>query len=70
MPGNANRCSNKGDTLKKEITKRVLGRRLARQLNVNELGKAGGAGTSWYGTDYGGDVRAGDCVENQDVFYP
>ncbi|HEV7672305.1 MAG TPA: hypothetical protein VGS22_27620 [Thermoanaerobaculia bacterium] len=56
--------------MKKEIAKRVLGRRLARQLNVNELGKLGGSGTSWYSTSGGGDVLAGDCTDNQDTFIP
>ena len=57
--------------MKKEIANRVLGRRLARQLNVTDLGRVVGAGTSWYGTLGGFDVTPGDCTDNQgDTFYP
>lgn len=57
--------------MKKEFAKRVLGRRLARQLNVNELGRVGGAGTSWVGTHGGLDVQSNDCTDNQgDTFTP
>ncbi|HEV7672307.1 MAG TPA: hypothetical protein VGS22_27630 [Thermoanaerobaculia bacterium] len=57
--------------MKKEIAKRVLGRKLARQLDVNGIVRMGGAGTSWYGTLGGFDVTPGDCTDNQgDTFYP
>ncbi len=57
--------------MKKEIAKRVLGRRLARQLNVDEFARVGGAGTSWYPSDGNSDVYAGDCTDNQaDTFHP
>ncbi len=56
--------------MKKEIAKRVLGRRLARQIDFTNLGRVAGAGTSWVGTHGGLDVESNDCTENQDTFHP
>jgi hypothetical protein len=45
---------------------RVLARRLARQLSVDELRKSSGNGTSYRSTDYGYDVEACDCCIGPD----
>jgi hypothetical protein len=46
--------------------KRVLARRLARNLTAEELNKTLGTGTSYMSTDYGYDVSAVDCCIGPD----
>lgn len=55
--------------------KRVLARRLALKLSVDELGQVAGQGTSYVGTggcDSNGkalDVEANDCTPENDTYY-
>ncbi len=53
--------------------KRVLARRLARELTSEELGQVGGHGTSYGGTGScingkADDIEGRDCVDGQDTF--
>lgn len=57
--------------MKKEFVKRVLGRRLAQQLNASGLSPVRGVGTSWNSSNGGTDVYSADCTDlNHDTYNP
>lgn len=57
--------------MKKELAKRVLGRRLAHQLKAGGLSPVRGVGTSWNSSNGGTDVYSADCTDlGHDTFNP